>query len=177
MRKRRCDRFCYSPLFIANSLYLSATLLLSYQSSQTLLICGVLVRLWIITFWYVIQVTWYCYDTEIREIKVTAFLSLAGKAKYLQKFSREVLYERMSCNLLKHPFNAKMEVGKRDNMACFMWLQLYLDGSNSSRWKSFTLQKKIVRIMAGAQPRTSCTNLFKQLEILPVFFPLWLDSP
>jgi len=34
--------------------------------------------------------------------------------------------------------------------------------------KIFTLQKKIVRIVGGAQPRTSCRNLFKQLEILPV---------
>jgi len=31
-----------------------------------------------------------------------------------------------------------------------------------------TLQKKIIRIMAGAQPRTSCVSLFKQSEILPV---------
>jgi len=30
------------------------------------------------------------------------------------------------------------------------------------------LQKIIVRIMAGAQPRTLCRSLFKQLEILPV---------
>ena len=28
----------------------------------------------------------------------------------------------------------------------------------------FTLQKKIIRIMAGAQPRTSYRSLFKQLE-------------
>ena len=34
--------------------------------------------------------------------------------------------------------------------------------------KIFTLQKKIGRITAGAQPRTSCRSLFKQLEILPV---------
>jgi len=36
--------------------------------------------------------------------------------------------------------------------------------------KIFTLQNKIVRVMAGAQPRTSCRSLFKQLEILPVSF-------
>jgi len=34
--------------------------------------------------------------------------------------------------------------------------------------KIFTLQKKIVRIMAGAQTKTSCRSLFKQLEILTV---------
>jgi hypothetical protein len=34
--------------------------------------------------------------------------------------------------------------------------------------KIFTLQKKIVRIVAGVKPRTSCRSLFKQLEILPV---------
>ena len=32
----------------------------------------------------------------------------------------------------------------------------------------FTLQKKILRIMAGAEIRTSYRSLFKQLEILPV---------
>jgi hypothetical protein len=32
----------------------------------------------------------------------------------------------------------------------------------------FTLQKKFLRIMAGAEPRTSCRSLFKKLEILPV---------
>jgi IS1 family transposase len=38
---------------------------------------------------------------------------------------------------------------------------------NSSKgWKIFTSQKKFIRIMAGAQPRTSCKSLLKQLEIL-----------
>jgi len=41
-------------------------------------------------------------------------------------------------------------------------------GNSSNSWKIFTLQKKIVRIMAGTQPRTSCRSLVKQLEILPV---------
>ena len=40
-------------------------------------------------------------------------------------------------------------------------------GSSSNSGKIFTLQMKIVRIMASAQPRTSCKSLFKQLEILP----------
>jgi len=34
--------------------------------------------------------------------------------------------------------------------------------------KIFTLQNKIFRITAGAQPRTSCNSMFKQLQILPV---------
>jgi len=41
-------------------------------------------------------------------------------------------------------------------------------GNSSNSGKIFTLQKKIVRIMAGTQPRTSCRSLVKQLEILPV---------
>jgi len=40
----------------------------------------------------------------------------------------------------------------------------------SNSGKIFILQKQIVRIMAGAYPRTSCRRLFKKLEILPV---LW----
>ena len=34
--------------------------------------------------------------------------------------------------------------------------------------KVFTLQKKIIRIVAGTQPKTSCRNLFKEVKILPV---------
>jgi len=41
-------------------------------------------------------------------------------------------------------------------------------GHSSNSGKLFTLQKKFMRIMAGAQPRTSCRCLFKQLGILPV---------
>ena len=39
---------------------------------------------------------------------------------------------------------------------------------SSNNGKIFTLQKKIVRTMAGAQTRTSCSSMFKQLQILPV---------
>jgi hypothetical protein len=41
-------------------------------------------------------------------------------------------------------------------------------GSLFQQWKIFILQKKIVRIMADAQPRTSCSSLFKWSEFLPV---------
>ena len=41
-------------------------------------------------------------------------------------------------------------------------------GNSSICGKAFTLQKKIVRIMADAQPRTSCSSLFKWSETLPV---------
>jgi hypothetical protein len=37
---------------------------------------------------------------------------------------------------------------------------------NSSHSKKITLQKKMVRLMAGVKPRNSCTTLFKRLEIL-----------
>ena len=39
---------------------------------------------------------------------------------------------------------------------------------NSSNSKIFTVQKRIIRIMVGAHPRTSCRQLFKKLEILTV---------
>jgi len=42
------------------------------------------------------------------------------------------------------------------------------EGNSSNSERIFTLQKKIVRIMAAAQPHASCSSLFKQLEILPV---------
>jgi hypothetical protein len=40
-------------------------------------------------------------------------------------------------------------------------------GNSSNSGKIFTLQKKIDRIMVGAQLRTSCRSLFKQLETSP----------
>jgi hypothetical protein len=41
-------------------------------------------------------------------------------------------------------------------------------GNSSNSRKIFILQKKIIRIMVGAHPRTPCRCLFKKLEILPV---------
>jgi lipoprotein signal peptidase len=42
-------------------------------------------------------------------------------------------------------------------------------GGNSSSSKNvFTLQKNVIRIIAGVKPRNSCRNLFKRLEILPL---------
>jgi hypothetical protein len=41
-------------------------------------------------------------------------------------------------------------------------------GSSYYSKKIFTLQKRIIRIMAGAHPRTSCRRQFKKLEILTV---------
>ena len=38
-------------------------------------------------------------------------------------------------------------------------------GNSSYSRKIFTLQKKIIIIMMGAHPRTSCRKLFKKLEI------------
>ena len=43
-----------------------------------------------------------------------------------------------------------------------------MGGNSSSSGKIFTLQKKIIRIMAGAQPRTLYRSQIKQLDILPV---------
>jgi IS1 family transposase len=41
-------------------------------------------------------------------------------------------------------------------------------GNSCNSRKIFTVQKKIIRILVGAHPRTPCRNLFKKLEILPV---------
>ena len=45
---------------------------------------------------------------------------------------------------------------------------IFCGGYSSNSGKIFTLQKKSVTIMAGAQPRTPCRSQFKQSEILPV---------
>jgi len=41
-------------------------------------------------------------------------------------------------------------------------------GNSSNNRKVFTLQKRIIRVMVGAHPRTSCRRLFKRLGILTV---------
>jgi len=46
--------------------------------------------------------------------------------------------------------------------------QRHRGGECSNSGKIFTVQKKIVRIMAGAQPRPPRRSLFKQLETPPV---------
>ena len=45
---------------------------------------------------------------------------------------------------------------------------IILGGKSPNSGRIFTLQKKIFRIMAGAQHRTSLISLFKPSEILPV---------
>jgi len=45
---------------------------------------------------------------------------------------------------------------------------IILGGNSSYSRKIFTLQKRIIRIMVGEHPRTSCRKLFKKLEILTV---------
>ena len=55
------------------------------------------------------------------------------------------------------------------NLLCILIIKsgIIFWGNSINSGKIFTLQKKIVRIMAGAQPKTSSKSLFKQLEILP----------
>jgi hypothetical protein len=53
------------------------------------------------------------------------------------------------------------------NMHTFILLY-NMEGNLSNSGKIFTSQMKIIRIMAGAQLRTSCISLFKQSEITPV---------
>ena len=55
--------------------------------------------------------------------------------------------------------------------ACFHSIASYgiISGGNSSYSKKiFTLQKRIIRIMVGAHPRTSRRRLLRKLEILTV---------
>jgi hypothetical protein len=41
-------------------------------------------------------------------------------------------------------------------------------GNSKKKKKIFRIQKKIIRIMVGCRSRTSCRNLFRKLEILPL---------
>jgi len=41
-------------------------------------------------------------------------------------------------------------------------------GNATNSCKVFKLQKRVIRIISGAEPRASCGGLFRKLEILPV---------
>ena len=63
-------------------------------------------------------------------------------------------------------------VGGWEKKLC-LTLELHGEHWSSHEWRDpyvriFTLQKRIIRIMAGAHPRTLCRRLFKKLEILSV---------
>jgi hypothetical protein len=45
---------------------------------------------------------------------------------------------------------------------------IILGGNSSYGKKIFTLKKRIVRMLVGAHPRTSCRRLFKKIDILTV---------
>ena len=47
-------------------------------------------------------------------------------------------------------------------------MEQFWGGKPSNSGKIFTSQTKIVKIMAGAQPRTSCTSLFTQSDIIRI---------
>jgi hypothetical protein len=47
---------------------------------------------------------------------------------------------------------------------CVIKYEITFWGKASNNGKIFTLEKKFIRIMAGAQPRSSCRCLFKQLR-------------
>jgi hypothetical protein len=46
---------------------------------------------------------------------------------------------------------------------------IILGGNSLNSKKIFTLQKKIVRLMAGVKPRNSCRSLFNRLHIEYIF--------
>jgi hypothetical protein len=46
-------------------------------------------------------------------------------------------------------------------------LAIFWENSTNSR-KVFTIQKKIIRIMAGVKKRFSCRQLLKKFNILPL---------
>jgi len=41
-------------------------------------------------------------------------------------------------------------------------------GNATNSCKVFKLQKRVIRIISGAEPRASCGGLFRKLEILPI---------
>jgi hypothetical protein len=73
------------------------------------------------------------------------------------------------CNLLFYVLNLKTL-----RMTYFAYFHsvirygiIFWDNTTNG-YKVFKLQKWVIRIMCGAEPRASCRGLFRKLEILPV---------
>jgi hypothetical protein len=83
--------------------------------------------------------------------------------KLIPKLSGACYAVRSMCHIIN------TDAVKSVCFACFhstMKYGIIFWGNSSNSKKIFTLQKKIVRLMAGAKPRNSCRSLFKRLEIL-----------
>ena len=69
-------------------------------------------------------------------------------------FAVRLMVHISNINILKSIYYAHSNSVMKYGMFC--------RGNFSVSGKIFTLQKKMIRIMAGAQPKTSCGRLFKQ---------------
>jgi hypothetical protein len=74
-----------------------------------------------------------------------------------------------ACYTVRSVFHiSNINILKSIYFACFHSVTKYgiiFWGSSSNSRKILTLQKKIIRIVVGAHPRTPCRSLFKKLEI------------
>jgi hypothetical protein len=119
-------------------------------------------------------------------------LTIGHKDKYVE----EAVHLKFLCVHIDNHLNWKNHIEQiipKLSAACYMVKQMYyicnndtlrsiyfayfhsiasygiiLGGNSSYSKKTFTLQKRIIRIMMGAHPRSSCRRLFKKLEILTV---------
>ena len=76
-----------------------------------------------------------------------------------------------ACNAVRymvHISNIKSQIDLQCTLSFCYKYGIIFCGNSSYSGKIFTVRKKMVRITADAQPRTSCRSLFQQLEFLPV---------
>jgi len=74
-------------------------------------------------------------------------------------YAVRAMYSFSSLNTLKMIYFAYFHLVINDGI---IW------GNSSESYKIFLAQKKIVRIMTGSRPKTSCKQLFQSLGILTI---------
>jgi hypothetical protein len=82
--------------------------------------------------------------------------------KLIPKLSGACYAVRSTCHII----NTETQISLFCPFSLYNKYGIIFWGNSSNSKKIFTLQKKIVRLMAGFKPRNSCRSLFKRLEML-----------
>jgi hypothetical protein len=94
------------------------------------------------------MLSWYLHIDNIMKRSTSVCYMIRVVKPYMSFSSLKMIYSSLFHSVLSH--------------GIIFW------GLSSSSNKLFKLQKRVVRIMTGQGNRTSCRELFKKLEILPL---------
>jgi len=115
-----------------------------------------------------------CSSTTISEVLETKFLGVQIDNHLIWKYHIDRILTKLSTAsfVIRHLFYVlNLETLQMAYFAYFHSVVRYgiiFWGTATNSYKVSKLQKRVKRIMSGAEPRASCKGLFRRLEILPV---------